>query len=71
MLETIRQFAQEQLLASGGADAAHTAHARYFAGRETDVLALWDSPRQLEAYTWLGVEFANLRSRFSVERGPP
>jgi hypothetical protein len=70
MLETIRQFAQEQLLASGGADAAHTAHARHFAGRETDVLALWDSPRQLEAYTWLGVELANLRAafRWSVDR---
>ena len=64
MLETIRQFAQEQLLASGGGDGAHTAHARYFAGRETDVLALWDSPRQLEAYTWLGVELANLRAAF-------
>ena len=64
MLETIRQFAQEQLLASGGADGAHTAHARYFAGRESDVLALWDSPRQLEAYTWLGVELANLRAAF-------
>jgi predicted ATPase/class 3 adenylate cyclase len=64
MLETIRQFAQEQLLASGGADGAHAAHARYFAGRETDVLARWDSPRQLEVYTWLGVELANLRAAF-------
>jgi predicted ATPase/class 3 adenylate cyclase len=64
MLETIRQFAQEQLLAAGNADAAHTAHARHFAGRETAALALWDGPRQLEAYTWLGVELANLRAAF-------
>jgi len=64
MLETIRQFAQEQLLAAGSADAAHAAHARHFAGRETDVLALWDGPQQREAYAWLNVELANLRSAF-------
>ncbi len=33
MLETIRQFAQEQLAASGEATEARTAHARYYAGR--------------------------------------
>src|SRR5262245_34715742 len=46
MLETIRQYAEDQLVAAGEADAARSAHARYFAGRETDVLALWDSARQ-------------------------
>ena len=51
MLETIRQFAEEQLVHAGEADDTRTAHARYFAGREADVLALWDSPRQREAYT--------------------
>ena len=50
MLETIRQFAEEQLVRPARAEDARTAHARYFAGRETDVLALWDSPRQREAY---------------------
>lgn len=64
MLETIRQFAHEQLVAAGGLDAARTAHARYFAGRENDVLALWDSSRQREAYVWLKVELANLRAAF-------
>src|SRR5271170_6342720 len=48
MLETIRQFAEEQLVASGSATEVRTAHARYFAGREADILALWDSPRQRE-----------------------
>jgi predicted ATPase len=52
MLETIRQFAEEQLAASGAATEARTAHARYFAGREADILALWDSPRQREVYDW-------------------
>ena len=40
------------------------AHARYFAGRETDIMALWDSPRQREAYTWFTAELANLRTAF-------
>ncbi len=64
MLETIRQFAEEQLLQTGAADETRNAHARYFAEREADVLAVWDSPRQREAYTWLSVELANLRAAF-------
>jgi hypothetical protein len=64
MLETIRQFAEEQLVAGGEATAMRTAHARYFAGRETDILALWDGPRQREAYIWFTAELANLRSAF-------
>jgi predicted ATPase len=64
MLETIRQFAEEQLVASGDAQAARTAHARYFAARESDVLTLWDGPRQREAYAWLATELPNLRSAF-------
>jgi hypothetical protein len=64
MLETIRQFAEEQLVASGAATEARTAHARYFAGREADIMSLWDSPRQREAYDWFTVELANLRTAF-------
>jgi predicted ATPase/class 3 adenylate cyclase len=64
MLETIRQFAEEQLVGGGSADDVRAAHARHFAGREADVLALWDSPRQREAYTWFTVELANLRAAF-------
>ena len=64
MLETIRQFAEEQLVARGEATEARTAHARYYAGREADILALWDSPRQQEAYDWFTVESANLRTAF-------
>ena len=30
----------------------------------TDILALWDSPRQREAYTWFTTELANLRTAF-------
>jgi predicted ATPase len=64
MLETIRQFAEEQLVVRGEASETRAAHARYFAGREDDVMDLWDSPRQREAYDWFTVELANLRTAF-------
>ena len=64
MLETIRQFAEEQLVARGEASEIRAAHSRYFAGREADIMALWDSPRQREAYNWFTVELANLRTAF-------
>ncbi|MDT5151365.1 MAG: hypothetical protein QOI01_3098 [Mycobacterium sp.] len=64
MLETIRQFADEQLVARGEANEARTAHALHFGGRGATVLALWDGPRQREAYDWFALEFANLRTAF-------
>jgi predicted ATPase len=64
MLETIRQFAEEQLVARGEASEIRAAHSRYFAGREADIMALWDSPRQRGAYDWFTVELANLRAAF-------
>ncbi len=70
MLETIRQFAEQQLVACGEASEIRAAHSRYFAGREADIMALWDSPRQREAYDWFTVELANLRIRVSVGRRP-
>ena len=64
MLETIRQFAEEQLVARGAASEIRAAHSRYFAGREADIMALWDSPRQRDAYDWFTAELANLRTAF-------
>jgi predicted ATPase/class 3 adenylate cyclase len=64
MLETIRQFAEEQLATSDAAEEVRAAHARYFAGRETDIMAFWDSPRQHESYDWFSTELANLRAAF-------
>jgi tetratricopeptide (TPR) repeat protein len=64
MLETIRQFGEEQLVASGAAEEVRTAHAHHFAGKEADILALWDSPRQREAYDWFTIELPNLRTAF-------
>ena len=64
MLETIRQFAEEQLVARGEADAVRRAHAHYFVAREADIMALWDSPRPRDAYAWFTAELANLRTAF-------
>jgi predicted ATPase len=64
MLETIRQFAEEQLVARDQASEIRAAHSRYFAGREADILAVWDSPRQRQAYDWFTIELANLRTAF-------
>jgi predicted ATPase/class 3 adenylate cyclase len=64
MLETIRQFAEDQLVAREAATDARTAHVRHYAEREADILTLWDSPRQREAYEWFTAELANLRTAF-------
>src|SRR4029077_19043125 len=64
MLETIRQFAEEQMVARGQASEIRAAHSRYFAGREADIMALWDSPHQRDAYDWFTIELANLRTAF-------
>jgi predicted ATPase/class 3 adenylate cyclase len=64
MLETIRQFAEEQLAARGEASEIRAAHSLYYAGREADIMALWDSPRQREAHDWFTIELTNLRTAF-------
>jgi predicted ATPase len=64
MLETIREFADEQLVAGGNAVQARNAHARHFAGQEAEILAVWYSPRQRDAYDWFSSELANLRTAF-------
>ena len=48
----------------GEASEIRAAHSRYFAGREANILDLWDRPRQREAYTWFTTELANLRTAF-------
>ena len=69
MLETIRQFAEEQLADSRRRRGyARAAHSRYFADREADRPKLWDGPRQRESYEWFNLELANLRAAVSVGR---
>ena len=69
MLETIRQFAEEQLVHRDD-DQTRTAHARYFAALEDEVLALWDGPRQREAYDWFSARAGQPTRRIPVGRRP-
>jgi predicted ATPase len=64
LLETIREFADEKLADRGVAQEVRDAHARHYANREAEIMALWDSPRQREAYMWFSIELANLRNAF-------
>jgi predicted ATPase len=71
MLETIRQFAEDRLAAADQGEETRTSHAYYFAGLEDDIVALWDGPRQGDAYAWFMTELPNLRAafRWAADRG--
>jgi predicted ATPase len=62
--ETIRQFAQEQLAATGTIAEIRDRHARYFAELAVSHWDLWDGPGQRVALDWMEVELANLRAGF-------
>jgi predicted ATPase len=64
LLETIRQFSEEQLAATGQSEAVRTRHAQCFADDSDTNFKNWLSPRQLAAYQWLDREIDNLRSAF-------
>ena len=64
LLETIRQFAEEQLIATGEAEAVRVRHAGYFAADSDTKFKIWLSPRQLTTYEWLDREIDNLRAAF-------
>ncbi len=71
LLETIRQFAEEQLAATGTIDQVRDRHARYFAEQAVAHWDIWDGPRQRVALDWVDVELANLRAgfRWAADRG--
>ena len=64
LLETIRQFGEEQLATRGEGETARAAHAAYFAKDSDAMFKIWRSPREAEAYVWLDREIANLRAAF-------
>jgi excisionase family DNA binding protein len=61
MLETIREFGQEQLAASGAEGGANTAHARYFLGLLRQILPLASVYGAREPLERLAAEQGNLR----------
>ena len=71
LLETMRQFGENQLAAVCESEVARNRHAQYFAEDARANFELWRSPRQIEAYRWLDREIGNLRAafRWSVDRG--
>jgi predicted ATPase len=64
MLETIRQFAEEQLAASGSIETVRDRHAAYYADQAVAQWERWDGPQQPETLAWVDAEFANLRAAF-------
>jgi hypothetical protein len=62
--ETIRQFAEEQLAATGTIGEIRDRHASYFARLAVAHWGMWDGPGQRVALDWVEVEFANLRAGF-------
>ncbi|HUF53293.1 MAG TPA: adenylate/guanylate cyclase domain-containing protein, partial [Dehalococcoidia bacterium] len=70
LLETIRQFAEDQLAASGVGDEIRDRHTNYFADAAHAILEVWASPKQRVAHAWLDAELANLRAafRWAMER---
>ena len=70
LLETIRQFAEEQLAATGTISDIRDRHARYYADQAIAQWNVWDGPGNDTAIDWVEAEFANLRagSRWATDR---
>jgi predicted ATPase/class 3 adenylate cyclase len=64
MLETIRQFGEEQLEAKENLTEVRDGHAHYYASHAQAIWAQWDGPAMRDTVTWAEIEFANLRAGF-------
>jgi predicted ATPase len=64
ILETIRQFANEQLAVTDSTNAVRDGHAHYFADQAVAICDIWAGPHQRVAIDWVDVEYANLRVGF-------
>ena len=71
MLETIRQFAEDQLSSSDEVVATRDRHCRLFASAAERNWDVWTTTRQVDAYRWYHRELPDLRAafRWAVERG--
>jgi len=71
MLETIRQFAEEQLATTGTSNEIRDRHATYFAEQAVAHWDLCSGSRPRAALDWVDLEFANLRAGFrrATDRG--
>ena len=64
LLETIRQYAEEQFAATGSIDDVRDRHARYYAEQAVTHWAVWEGPGYRVAVDWVDAELANLRAGF-------
>jgi len=64
LLETIRQFAEDQLVDSGLAGEVRDRHSTHFSDQAQARWDLWDSAEQRSSIDWVDTEFANLRTAF-------
>jgi tetratricopeptide (TPR) repeat protein len=64
LLETIRQFAEDQLAATGTIAETRDRHACFFADQVVAQWAISNGPEPRPALDWLDIEFANLRVGF-------
>jgi non-specific serine/threonine protein kinase len=69
MLETIREFAWEQLLANGEAGAACAAHAAYYLALAEEMARRYYGPGEATAFTRLELEIGNLRTVLAWAHG--
>ena len=71
MLETIRQFAEETLAATGSSDEIRDRHADYFADRADHAAGRYVTEDELRAVRWVDREIANLTAGFhwALSRG--
>jgi len=64
LLETIRQFAEEQLAATGDVADVRARHATYYADEAADMFTLLGGSGEIEAFSWVRLELPNLRAAF-------
>jgi predicted ATPase/DNA-binding CsgD family transcriptional regulator len=64
MYETIRQFAEEQLTASGRLEGLRDRHAAHFGQAAAAMYVQWNGPRWRASVDWLETELDNLRAAF-------
>ena len=64
MLETIRQFGEEQLAATDDVDEIRAGHAGYYAAQAAETLTWLGGPREVDAFDRVRLELANFRAAF-------
>ena len=68
VLETIRQYVEDELTATGLTNATRDRHAEHFASAAAGRWANWNGPEWRDCVDWLEVELANLRAAFRWSR---